>query len=383
LAAYKSRKEEVGVSVKSIYDKLAGTELKVTRELVARTAQKMRAIHDSLNRPLNAILPGYEVRILDGSHLRATERRLDVHRMINGAPLPGQALVILDPQRMLIEDMIPCECGHTQERRILHELIDEGRSGIVWVVDRNFCTVVWMQTVASDKSWFVVRAHASVIVTEDEPLRRVGKTETGIVFEQKVTHIDRFGTVLKMRRVVIELFEPTSDGDTQIVLFSNLPDSVTALQIAYVYGCRWTIEGVFAELTLSLNGEINTLAYPPAAILAYALALVSYNVLSIVKAAIAVVQSEQVASQMSTYYMAEEVASTMQGMNIAIPSAQWESDFGKIGPRSLASCLKQMAKHVEIRRYRKQSRGPKTPRPKRTGSYQHVSTQKLLNQRRC
>lgn len=46
------------------------------------------------------------------------------HRMINGAPLPGQALVVLDPQRQLIEDMYPDACGHTQERLILHEKVE-------------------------------------------------------------------------------------------------------------------------------------------------------------------------------------------------------------------------------------------------------------------
>jgi hypothetical protein len=343
----------------------------------------MKAIYHSLGRPLREVLPGYEVRMLDGSHLRATERRLDVHRIINGAPLPGQAIVILDPQRMLVEDMIPWECGHAQERLILHELIDEGRKGIVWVADRNFCSGLWMHEVANDKSWFVVRQHASVKCTEDTPLQRVGKTDTGVVYEQKVTHTDRFGHVLKMRRVVVELFEPTSDGDTHINIFTNLPDSVTALQIAEVYRSRWTIEGVFSDLTLSLHGEIDTLAYPPAAILAYAIAMISYNVLSIVKSAVAVAQTEEVSSEMSTYYMAEEVASTMQGMTIAIPSVNWEAIYGDMSPDVLASRLKKIAKQVELRRYRKQSRSPKKPPPKRRGSYQHVSTQKLLNQQRC
>jgi hypothetical protein len=102
------------------------------------------------------------VRILDGSHLRATERRLDVQRMINGAPPPGQALVVLSPQRMLIEDMSPCECGHRQERLILQQLIEVLEPGIVWSADRNFCTSLWLREVDLNKSWFIVRRHAAL-----------------------------------------------------------------------------------------------------------------------------------------------------------------------------------------------------------------------------
>ncbi len=40
-AAYQSQHEELGVSVKSVYDKFGGTELRVTREPVRLTPRKM------------------------------------------------------------------------------------------------------------------------------------------------------------------------------------------------------------------------------------------------------------------------------------------------------------------------------------------------------
>lgn len=44
----------------------------------------------------------------------------------------------------------------------------------------------------------------------------------------------------------------------------------------------------------------------------------------------------------------------------------------------MADDLKRMAREVQIRRYRKSPRGPKKPKARRTGSFYHVSTQKLL-----
>jgi len=378
-AAYQSRHEQLGVSVKSVYDKLAGTELRVTRELVRRTSLKMRAVIEALGVEKREIIPGYETRVLDGSHLRATERRLDVQRMINGAPLPGQALVVLDPQRMLIEDMFPCECGHTQERLILQQMIEVLEPGVVWIADRNFCTSLWLQEVALNQSWFVNRRHASFNLTPIGELQKAGTTTTGTVYEQRAVHKDGQGTELKMRMIVLELNEKTGDGDSRIEVLTNLPAEVSATAVAEAYRNRWTIEGVFGELTLSLNGEINTLAYPPAAILAYALALVSYNVLTVVRSAVSVVHGAAQASEMSTYYMADEVASVSLGMQIVLPLNWWQKEFGHLNVEELAESLKRMARHVEMRKYQKHRRGPKKPKPKRTGSYQHVSTQKLLN----
>ena len=130
-SAYINRREELDATIAAVYDKIAGAELAVSRQLVKQTAASMRQIHDALGTPRRVIIPGYEARVLDGSHLRATERCLNVHRMMNGAPLPGQALVVLDPQRQLIEDMYPDACGHTQERLILHELINDLQPGLV------------------------------------------------------------------------------------------------------------------------------------------------------------------------------------------------------------------------------------------------------------
>lgn len=382
-AAYKAQKEELSVSVKSVYDKAANVEMPVARELVRRTAEQMRQIQQELGRAPREVLPGYHVRIVDGSHLRATERRLDVHRMLNGAPLPGQALVVLDPQRMLIEDMIGCEDGHAQERLLIPELVEAFRPGDVWIADRNFCTSMWLQEIALNESWFIIRKHASFQIEELSELTPVGRSETGEVFQQRVRHTDRHGGVLDMRRVVLKLDEPTADGETEIVVLSNLPESVSGIEIAEAYKSRWRIEGVFGELTLSLRGEIDTLAYPPAALLAYALALVTYNLLSVVKAAVSVTQGDKTSEKMSAYYMAEEIASTHQGLEIAIPWEEWVSRYGKLKPGGLASELSRIAKHVQLRCYEKQPRGPKKPPPKRTGPYNHVSTFRLLQKQKC
>ena len=46
-----------------------------------------------------------------------------------------------------------------------------------------------------------------------------------------------------------QLDEPTSDGDEEIFLLTNLPkEAADACRIAFLYRKRWTIEGAFQEL---------------------------------------------------------------------------------------------------------------------------------------
>jgi hypothetical protein len=60
---------------------------------------------------MTTLLPGYEVRIIDGNHIGATEHRLKVLRWSASGALPGQTLTVLDPQRSLVVDVFPCEDG--------------------------------------------------------------------------------------------------------------------------------------------------------------------------------------------------------------------------------------------------------------------------------
>jgi IS4 transposase len=381
-AAYQTRREELNVSVKALYEKVASTELSVTRELVRRTAERMGEVLAALEPDRPEHLAGYELRILDGSHLAASEHRLKVTRRVRGGPLPGQALVVLDPRRALVVDLIPTDDGHAQERSLLPELVETLEAGQLWIADRNFCTVLWLHEVALNRSCFIVRHHAGMTVESTGPRQRVGRCETGELFEEPAVVCDAFGNALAVRRVVLMLDERSAGGDRTIVLLTNLPADVAAEVVAQEYRNRWTIEQAFGELTLSLRGEIDSLGYPRAALLGYAIALVTYNLLSVVKGALRAVHGvERVTRDVSFYYLADEVSGTWRGLQIAIPPRAWHRRFASLHAAELADELRAMARHAQLRRYQKHPRGPKKPPPKRRGTSPHVSTARLLKKR--
>lgn len=386
-AAYLAAQERVEVSIKSLYNKLNGVETEVSQELLRRTTARLRDIVGALRLPSETRFPGYCVKILDGNHLSATEHRLAELRTTRCGPLPGHALCVLEPECMLITDVFPCEDGHAQERSLLPQVVETVQPKDIWIADRNFCTTQFLFGIAQRKGFFIIRQHASTLTCELLAKRVVvGRCETGMIYEQamRLSHPD--GRTLKVRRVTIVLDEPTESGDTEIHIVTNLSKpKFSAFLVADAYRQRWTVENAFQELEQALESEIRTLAYPKAALLAFCLALVTYNVLSVVKSGLAKQHGAVVPRErLSSYYLAEEIAACYGGMLIAVPVQAWRRQFASLTPRALANVLEQLAARVRPERFRKTTRGPKKPPPKRASGKQHkhVSTAKLLLQRR-
>jgi hypothetical protein len=255
----------------------------------------------------------------------------------------------------------------------------------VWIADRNFCTTGFLFGITRRGGSFVIRQHQITLHIEPVGERRpCGRTETGTVYEQEVRLSDEGGEVLRGRRVTVELDRPTRDGEEEVHVLSNLPaGAADARTIAELYRRRWTVEGAFGELATCLNGEVNTLGYPKAALFAFCVALVSYNVLSVVKAALRSVHGGEVVEEVSGYYLADEIAGTHRGMMIAIPEDEW-AVFAALTASALGGILKDLAAKVRLSTLRKHRRGPKRPQPKRTSGAKvsHVSTARLLAERR-
>jgi len=374
------------VGRRAVYDKINGVETQVSRALVRETSRRLIPVIEALGGTLPDILPGYPVRILDGSHLAASEHRIGELRRIAAGPLPGQSLVVLDPRCMLPVDVFPCEDGHAQERSILLNLPDILVPGEVWIADRNFCVAWFLFEIANNHAFFVIRQHAANVRWEPVGQRhKIGRTSTGMVYEQMVRIHDDFKNSLEVRRITIVLDEPTEDGDTEIHLLTNLPRKVKAVRIADAYRHRWTIEGAFAELAKTLNSEISSLGYPPAALFGFCLALVAYSVLSVVKAALRAEHGvDKIEKEVSGYYLANEISGVARGMMIAIPSEHWKTAFANRTPREMAKILRQLAKKVNLLHFKKHPRAPKKAAPKRTlyRKKTHVSTAKILAARK-
>ena len=380
-AAYQESGEQIGVSIASVYNKLNGIEAGTSAALVRDTAREKAEIIEALGAVRESWLPGYRIKVLDGNCIEATEHRLEVLRKTKAGALPGKSLVVYDPALEMAIDVFPCEDGHAQERALLGQVLATVSASDLWIMDRNFCVRDFLCGIAALGAYFVGRQHQGLSWEAVGAERDAGQTETGKVYEQWIRIIDAEGKAHKYRRIRVSLHKATRDGETELFILTNLPKSVaSAKRIAQMYRKRWSIESMFQELEAHLHSEINTLGYPKAALFGFCTALVAYNVLAVVKAALRHVHGDEtIDNELSGYYLAGNIARTYDGMMVAVAPEDW-AVFHAMPLAQFTEVLPQLAANVKLSKFRKHRRGPKKPRPKRDHypDQPHVSTAKLL-----
>ena len=274
----------------------------------------------------------------------------------------------------------------------MNEVLPSFKAGDLVIADRNFCCTRFVFGLRDRQAAFLIRQHASTLSGKRllGKRKRVGRCESGVVYEQEMEvcnpdESDPRKQIMRVRRITIELDEPTRDGETAIHLVTDVPaEAADAIALAELYLRRWDIESAFQEIEQALRSEIDTLCYPKAALLAFCIALTTYNVLSTIKAAMRSAHRDpSLLLDLSGYYLAEEISATYWGMIIAIEPAHWTRQFAKATSAEMAACLRALAADANPSRFKKRRRGPKRPPPARTGGLreQHVSTKRLLDQR--
>lgn len=376
--------QELGVSVQALYDKVKHTEPNLVRALVTESAMRLDAVLAPMLQDEPLTVPGYRLRIVDGSHLPATEKRLKPLRGFGGAPLPGYSLIVYDPDRRLVTDIEPCEDAYTQERAVMTSVLERAMPGELWIADRAFSTRAILGEWDRRGCNFIVREHSSTpnpaALGDMSPQ---GHVETGIVFEQAVEFKGEAGKTITLRRIELHLNGQTDSGEKVIRILSNLPtQEFTACDIARLYRHRWKIETLFQRLESVLHSEVKTFGHPRAALLAFGVAVMAYNVLSVIQAAISAAHDlTKSGIELSPFYVALEVKSCYAGMMMATTPAAWAA-YDAIDAPQLSRLLLEIAVHARIKALRKNPSSPKKTKEKSTVSAaekrRHVSTARVL-----
>jgi IS4 transposase len=378
-AAFLKDKASIPVSVVSLYDKLRHIEPAVCEELVRRSSADLAEVVGLLAKRDEPI-PGFHFRLVDGNVIASSEHRLKELRGVGAAAMPGLNLVLYDYSTDLISDLVACEDGQASERRLFPQLLAKISKGDLIMADRNFSTEAMLVDLDKRKAAFVIRRHKSLtLLRQTGSAKACGRCSTGRVFEQYV-HL-KTAAGLRCRLITIVRDKPLKDGGRKVQLLTNLPRrKATAAKLAMLYLKRWTIEEAFRQLTQYLSCEVRTLGYPKAALFAFSLAVLGYNTLTCVKAALKAADKEK-AEEWSSYYMASEIKTTFDGLLIAVPMHEWKP-FATMSNEALAKELRQIAATVDHAKYAKHKRGPKTTVKRKKVKSKHVSTAKLIEERK-
>ena len=256
----------------------------------------------------------------------------------------------------------------------------------MYLGDRNFCDRFIISAIVDKDAFFVMRYHRNSQRwrLKNDKVKHFKRPDSngGVVSEQEIEMEMADDSWANARRISVELKENTRKGESALQIITNLPSSVTAAKISDAYRSRWKIETCLGHLAQSLNAEIKTLAYPGAAGLSFCLALTLFNMMSTIRSALRRHKKASDKFEISLYYMAQEIKTSMTGMLIAIEKDHWKI-YSEMTTAQFAKFMHNTAGNAQLKRYKKHKKLIKKPPPKRvfTGK-RHVASQTLLNQRK-
>ncbi len=380
--AYRKYKDELQTSAVAYYGKLNRTEPQISEAVVRYSAEQAAGLLAHLDFQPWDVLPGYRCFSLDGNHLQKTQKRLKETRGLCAAPLPGTIVGRFDHQTGLFDQAYVLEDAHAQESTVLERALCDLSENDLVIADRHFCIVSFLLKLAARCGFFVIRQHGRLKGNLLGKRKRVGKIDSGTVFEQWLEISDGVES-LAVRRITVELVEPTRDGDKEIHVLSNVPvEDADGCVLAQLYRDRWEIENAFYVLTMTLNCEMKSNCFPRCALFQFCMAMFAYNCRQVLLAALYAEHEQEAVEAMSQYQIALDIVNPMDGMLTAITDEEWTELTPKRAD-GIARFLRNVSRHVDVDSYRKSVRGPKKPPPKRkrckTGT--HVSTHRLLEKR--
>lgn len=378
--AYATHKEHLRVSLTSFYNKINATELQTSEAIVARSAERAAQMQEQLGFTPWEVLPGYRVYALDGNHLPESDKRLQPLRLLHDAPLPGTVVARFDLQRQLFDRAYLLEDAHAQESTVLDRVLEDLQPGDVALADRHYCILRFLLAADQKGVCFLIRQHGRFKGVLVGQRRKMGRIETGTVYEQAIKTRSA-ADALVMRRITVELDEPTRDGDTVIHLLTNLPARVAAPAIATAYRHRWEAETGFYYLTTTLTCELASVGDPQAALFLFCMAMLGFNIRQVVFAALYAEHDEDLVNHVSHHALSVEVSRFTDGMLVVLDEAFWQRLLDST-TADLAKTLRAFSRWIDLKRYRKSKRGPKKKviKPPRTRTKTHVSTAKILKE---
>jgi IS4 transposase len=375
----------LGTSYQALYQKYGRLEPEYSAAVVRASAQRCVMLLAAATATLPELFgwEGYRVRIIDGTDLDGTEHRLGVLRGLRSAGLPGRCVACYEPALDLIVDVELSEDAYTSERVLVRKILDRARKNDLSVCDRFYCTTEILFRLDEQGASFVIRHFDRLRwrPVKDRGVR--GRVETGQVSEQEIEVEDpETGRRRWMRLLTLELDTPTEDGETTIRLLTNLK-RVDARRVCELYRERWRIERHFSVLKAVLNGEVESLGKPRAALFALSMAMVAGNALGVVKRLLSTAHGPDLWDLLSGYYLTDEVCSNYRAVESLIGD-QGRAKLSEMPAEAFWAWCREVASRVRPWAFAKNKpRGPKRPQPKRLSGKRrpHYSTYRLLTEK--
>jgi Transposase DDE domain len=286
---------ELETSFRAAYGKLGRIPIPVSSAMLAGCTARLHEVYPGepeAQTPLPASLDDYRVITLDGKAIKRVAKRLKPLWGVPGGLLGGRALVAADMRSGLAVAMRAHPDGDANEVRFVGDLVPEvrrlGAGKTLWVGDSSFCDLTQPARFAEQGDAFLVRYHPKVPFYAD-PACPVceGRDSRGRRYVEEWGHL---GSPRNKKRMYVRRITLYRPGEKDVALVTNLCDAaaVPAVDLLEVYLNRWGIERMFQQVTEVFGLEHLIGTKPEGVIFQFAMCLLLYNLIQVVRGVIAV-----------------------------------------------------------------------------------------------
>jgi Transposase DDE domain len=284
------------VSIGSAYEKLGNLPLSVSEAMLEEGTARL---HELLPEdpavdpfPLPDCWEGHEVFGADGKAIKHVKRLLKPLRGLQAGILGARAAVALNLRTGTVVGMVGHLDGEAGEAALTEDLLAKmaaAAAGKPWVVvlDRLYCNLTFPRRVLKAGGHFLIRYCSNTTFVIDPA--RAAQESRDAQGRRIVQEWGRLGKAegpraLEVRRITLHL-----DDGKEISVITDLVDEVAypAEDLLTTYHKRWGIETVFHQVTdvFSLRHLIGS--SPRAVLFQFALCLLLYNTLQVLRAHLA------------------------------------------------------------------------------------------------
>lgn len=376
---------ELDASVRAAYGKLGRTPISVSAAFLAGCTQRFSAIYPTdptARTPLPESLDEYEVVAFDGKAIKRVAKRLKALWGIAGGLLGGRALVALNLRTGLAVAMRAHPDGDANEVRFVGDLVPEVRQLItkkrLWICDAAFCDLTQPARFAESDDAFVIRYHPKVpfFADPDRPARE-GRDGEG---RRYVEEWGWMGSPRNPKRREVRRITLYRVGEQEVSLVTNLLDAeaVPAVDLLTVYLNRWGIERMFQQVTEVFGLEHLIGTKPEGVIFQFAMCLLLYNLIQVVRGVIAV-EAEVEREKISGEKLFQDVERQMIAWGETVTPAETIDHFeGKWTAARVKVRLSELLSGVWRDRWLKAPPKKKSPPREKVRKRTHSSVYRIL-----
>jgi hypothetical protein len=286
---------ELEASIRATYGKLGRTPIPVSTAMLAKCTARLREVYPcdpKAQTPLPESLDDYQILTFDGKAIKRVAKRLKPLWDAVGGLLGGRALVASDMRSGLAVAMRAHPDGDANDVRFVGDLVPEVRSLIpgkrLFVADAAFCDLTQPAHFAEQGDAFLIRYHPKVPFYADAARPAcTGQDRRG---RRYVEEWGFLGSPRNKKRLYVRRITLYRPGEKDVILVTNLCDAeaVPAVDLLEVYLNRWGIERMFQQVTEVFGLEHLIGTKPEGVIFQFAMCLLLYNLIQVVRGVIAV-----------------------------------------------------------------------------------------------